>query len=578
MKKLFTDVIYAVLRYFLPHDKVVVLRTGTRREKADLDLLLDPVRDILRDRLVVVGLGGSLYAQFQTLIQIAKAKVLLVHASKVETLLPEVLNCTDVLVYNRQKGKLIVKKNKGAIRTYNYPTSEYSKLSPIQSYLVHFSRFGCKASWLERNADELLNGNLFKVLYPEAIIAVFVRFIKFLFAQLNSATKKIFAQICTIFLQAFFKFSPCDKKKIVIRSCHHQYNCNPKAIAEAIFADKDFSGWQFVWLLEPNPATKIEAFPSRLQLVKNRSIKAKWHLATAAVVIDNSVMRDIGYVNRRQIVIQTWHGSLGIKRFDGAWNDATGRANDRKTTWCISNSKFESDVYRDTYWKHTDILELGHPRNTIFFKEKMEIDAKVRSSLGIPADKKIVLYAPTFRDAYRGKAGSTSLNKLSPYSLNRGLLLQSLRARFGGDWCLLNRYHFHLKKFADFKKEIGDSNVINVSEYPDIQDLLRVADVVITDYSSLIFDFLLTGKPAFIFATDLEHYVTQERAFFYPIESTPFPIAETNEDLSKNILTFDSEKYAERSAAFLKDKGCIDGPNATLELIDKIKDKLHVGK
>ena len=117
-------------------------------------------------------------------------------------------------------------------------------------------------------------------------------------------------------------------------------------------------------------------------------------------------------------------------------------------------------------------------------------------------------------------------------------ILQTLREKFGGDWVIAIRLHPHVKKYSEELYEFGEY-VVDASYYPDIQELLVSSDIAITDYSSCIFDFMLSKKPGFIFATDIKEYNT-ERGFYYPLESTPFPVASTNDTLAENIRNFDS--------------------------------------
>lgn len=108
-----------------------------------------------------------------------------------------------------------------------------------------------------------------------------------------------------------------------------------------------------------------------------------------------------------------------------------------------------------------------------------------------------------------------------------------------------------------------------MTKYPDIQELLAVADCMISDYSSCIFDYLLTKRPAFLFTTDIEEYNT-ERGFYYPLETTPFLIAHDNDELMLNIKNFENAKYIEKCNSFLNDKGCIENGTASEKVADLI--------
>lgn len=140
--------------------------------------------------------------------------------------------------------------------------------------------------------------------------------------------------------------------------------------------------------------------------------------------------------------------------------------------------------------------------------------------------------------------------------------------RFGGTWKVLVRLHPTVREEAE--KLRRSANVIDLSEYPDMQEIMLIADAAITDYSSWIYDYILSGKPGFIYATDIGSY-DQERGFYYPLSSTPFPIAKNNDELENNILSFDETRYRAEAEAFLKDKGCFEHGDASRRTADLIE-------
>lgn len=155
-------------------------------------------------------------------------------------------------------------------------------------------------------------------------------------------------------------------------------------------------------------------------------------------------------------------------------------------------------------------------------------------------------------------------------------MLGALKEKFGGDWKILVRMH---PNFVRYQNRLipQNENIINVSEYPDIQELLVAADIAITDYSSCIFDFMLSRKPGFIYASDIKEF-DNDRGFYYPLTSTPFPVATHNEELRKNILNFDYETYKIKVEEFLKDKGCMEDGHASERTVDLIEQIMNEGK
>ena len=151
------------------------------------------------------------------------------------------------------------------------------------------------------------------------------------------------------------------------------------------------------------------------------------------------------------------------------------------------------------------------------------------------------------------------------------LLIDNLKKCFGGDWVVILRLHPHLANIKNQSLLHSDNrNVVNANQYPDIQELLVATDIGITDYSSWIFDFMLSRKPAFIYAEDIEKYNT-DRGFYYQLETTPFPIATNNFELVENIKNFDYKQYEIKVDEFLQEKGCMEDGLASKRVVDLIE-------
>ena len=351
------------------------------------------------------------------------------------------------------------------------------------------------------------------------------------------------------------------------------YSCNPKYITEEII--RRGLRYDIVWLVSKN--SNVGDIPENIEIVDINDVKiCLKKLAEAHIWIDNnrkSKLFNKGLIKKEgQFYIQTWHGSLGIKRIgDEVVVQLTSdrlkflelaKIDMSSADVFLSNSIFdEKFLYKNVGCKHK-IQKLGHPRCDVFFLEedrKRRIYERVHSVLGIPNDVKIVAYMPTFRDTGR----------VDCYGIDFESLTKALEAKFGGKWVIVVKVHPKIKRFS--KKIFNFSeNVVDASRYLDAQELLSVVDVCITDYSSCIFDFMLTSRPGFIFATDIEMY-NNERGFYYPLETTPFPIATTNEELASNILNFNEKKYKHDMEMFLKEKGCIEDGHSSERVVDLIE-------
>ncbi|MGN0483273.1 MAG: CDP-glycerol glycerophosphotransferase family protein [Lachnospiraceae bacterium] len=351
---------------------------------------------------------------------------------------------------------------------------------------------------------------------------------------------------------------PVNPKKIVVDNYMGSgYGCNCKyVIAQLLQEHKDLD---IVWVVQ-NIEQQRHEFPEGVRLVTYKSQEAFYEYATAKIWLANYHV--VQYLNLglekkpEQIYIQMWHGSFGIKKIENDCSLLTvdpnwvyyAKKNAAYTDYWISNSAFESDVYRHAFWQVNQILEYGHPRNDILVQLPEEKRRQVRKKLGLEAEEYSVLYVPTFRDN----------EQIEGFTLDYEKAAKALEKRFGGRWKMWIRMHPRMKTFA--KQVIPQADFIcDVTEYPDIQELLLAADVVITDYSSCIFDFLLTKKPGFLYATQADSY-DASRGLYYPLTETPFPIASTNEKLEEQILSFDETVYQKKVDAFLKGKGsCEDG-------------------
>lgn len=378
-----------------------------------------------------------------------------------------------------------------------------------------------------------------------------------------------------VILRLMFRHIKVDPKKILFLSFSGNYDCNPKYIAEELINQNVDA--HLVWGVYPKTRTKKPYFPEQVQKELRSTYNFYKEMASAKIIIDNGVSAAHLYFKkkRNQVLIETWHGSLGIKKFGpGANNDyfwfykATKES--AMTNYIISNSDFEDSVYRETFWKKTPIWKFGHPRNDILFcKDQSKIDSFksfIYEKYKIPEGKKLCLYGPTFRDD----------GDLSPYKLDYDRLCEALSKRFGGEWIILTRFHNATKK--KLKDYVFPKNVINVSGYPDIQELMVLVDCGITDYSSWICEYMLTRKPGFTFALDVDEYANHERQLYFQLDELPFPTSSSMDELVHQIEVFDNDKYVSDCNAFIKARGSVDDGLAAARTVAEIKKILNKKK
>ena len=375
----------------------------------------------------------------------------------------------------------------------------------------------------------------------------------------NKIKIKIFSKI---FESNIFKI---DNKKIVFDNfLGRGYGCNPKYIAEEII--EEGLDYDLVWLVNDIN----QEMPSRIRKVKYGSIKALYELATAKIWVDNVRNYKGIHKKKNQFYIQTWHGSMGLKRCEKDVEDTLTKEYVQEAKYdgtiidlLITNNKFQEEYFGENFWYNGEILCCGNPRNDILYKGEHRIFEKVYEYFGIDKNKKIVMYAPTFRK---------ELN-MEVYKFDYEKCCQVLSNKFNEEYVMLIRLHPNISQ-----ESIGikyNEKVKNASNYPDIQELISVVDVIITDYSSLCFDGGLVGKKSFTIAKDFEEYIRNDRRLLYDINDIPFKINTTEEELYENINEFDDEEYKQKLQKFYSKIGVVHNKNASKEVVNIIKKEIE---
>ena len=221
----------------------------------------------------------------------------------------------------------------------------------------------------------------------------------------------------------------------------------------------------------------------------------------------------------------------------------------------ISSSKAFSKQVRDFFWYDGKILESGLPRTDILVNNKNIKNSK----------DNILLYAPTFRDN-----GNTWV-----YNLDYEELRKNLKNKFGGNWKIYIRFHPNISYLQDSIKY--NKNIINATNYGDINNLILKSDILLTDFSSCIFDAMIAGKKTFMYAPDLEEYISQ-RGIDIDFNIVPFSLSKNKEELYKNIENFDLKRYEEKIEDFFKKIGSFEKGTATKEICKAINQEIKEGE
>lgn len=360
------------------------------------------------------------------------------------------------------------------------------------------------------------------------------------------------------------KWQKINEKKIVFVSYYGAgYGDNPKAIANYIIENN--LNFELVWLLDTNKNDGLD-MPKEVKKVKYGSIRSLYELSTAKIWVDNCRKQYFPKKKKGQIYIQTWHGSLALKKIEA---DAPSlpiqyvnmAKNDSSVIDVIlSGCEFKTNVYKNSFWYSGEVLNIGTPRADVFFNEEkiLQNKKKVLDFYNLEDDAKILMYAPTFRQSHN----------LDIYNLDYSKLESVLVHKFGGKWKIIVRLHPNIAHLAD---ELRLPNtVLNVTSYKDMQELLCASDIVITDYSGLMFDFYIMNRPLFLFCTDFNEYTSKDRDLYFDFKELPFDLAKSNGELCDRIKEFDYQKYLSNVEIFRKKIGFCEAGYSCIEIIKYI--------
>jgi CDP-glycerol glycerophosphotransferase len=311
--------------------------------------------------------------------------------------------------------------------------------------------------------------------------------------------------------------------------------------------------------------------PSSATVLRAQSREYYEAVARARYVVTNDHFP--AWFERRpdQICLQTWHGTplkqLGfdvsrlrneVRQFEHEWERQR-----RNWQYVLSPNRFTTPILQRAYDLSGELLETGYPRTDVLAgAEREQRGRELRRRLGLPEHARVVLYAPTYRDQARDLAGR--------YRLDPGLDVERLRAAVGEDTIVLFRKHHYV---VDPVPVTADGFVRDVSAYPDGTEILLAADVLVTDYSSTMFEYANTGRPILFFTYDLDAYRDQIRGFYFDFEATaPGPLLGTTDELGAALRELDavSARYAQRYADFVAAFCELDDGHAAERVVDRI--------
>lgn len=378
----------------------------------------------------------------------------------------------------------------------------------------------------------------------------------------------------------YYLTNTVDNKTIVFESfMGRAYSDSQKAIYKEMLKDDFFKEYTFVWAfkecdkykyLEENNNTKVIEYGSK-DFMKYMA-KAKWW-------ITNSRLPEYLIKKKSQKYIQCWHGTplkrLGfdieveggnalntLKEIKEKYEDDAKRYDYMLSPSAFCTEKFASAFNLKKLNKQDILVELGYPRNDYLFNHTEDDVVKLKNELGIPLDKKVILYAPTWRDnQHEAGVGYT-------YDLN--IDFDRLKEKVGDEYVIIFRTHYFVASQFNFDKYKGF--IFNMSSHDDVNECYILSDIIITDYSSVFFDYANLKRPMLFYMYDLDEYQGKLRDFYFGLDELPGPIVKTQDELEHEILNIKDydKKFNEKYTSFINKFNYLDSGETSKKVIDRI--------
>lgn len=344
------------------------------------------------------------------------------------------------------------------------------------------------------------------------------------------------------YLNKYYNKNTILDKMIIFESyMGRQYSCSPKALYEEMLNNEEYKDYIKIWAFKKPGEYENLLNNENTFIVKYKSEEYYKAYSQAKYWVSNSRIPNEIKKDDKQVYIQCWHGTplkkLGfdIENYVGTKTSTKDlyrnyRIDAERYNYIISPSKFFTEKITSAFnlksiGKENVFVEKGYPRNDYLYTFTNEDNKKIKSKLNIPTDKKVILYAPTWRE-----------NQHKPgvgYTYDLGLDFDLLKKQLEKDYVILFRAHYFISNIFDFKKYEGF--IIDASKYDDINHLYTVSDMLITDYSSVFFDYANLKRPILFYMYDFEEYKNKMRDFYLSIDELPGPIIKNEKELTGEI-------------------------------------------
>ena len=379
---------------------------------------------------------------------------------------------------------------------------------------------------------------------------------------------QLFLAVILIGVQQLLFFVPVKKSRIMLFAYKREgLSCNPKYIALQL-KEKYGDDAELIWL-SMYPNTCDDARLLGFKVIKYNSLQNIIMYLRTNVFITNDCF-PVWASHLNHVWINTWHGAMNYKHIGYEYIEPMNWTvwklfllKNRQADYFLAGSKFFAENTVDSFQYDPKIfLASGLPRNDLLVNQTVDKAELRRRILGDHLDPSthLVMYAPTFRLG----------EKPSTHELDINSCLEILEKRFGGHWVMLFRNHVFIKDSCADSQQF-----IDVSGYKDMQELLYISDVLISDYSSCMYDFILQRRPCFVYAPDMEQYREHDRSFAYSPDKWPYSIAVTNTQLQNNILNYNQACFEKKVSQHFADTCSYDkgtACNSIISLIEQLCD------
>lgn len=375
------------------------------------------------------------------------------------------------------------------------------------------------------------------------------------FLKHNHAFYKLFNVSASTFMKVWGWFVSTDDRMIIFSAHSRKYNDSPKTIYEYMYPKPQFKGYKYVWALEdpdnvdiPGPAIKVKADTRKYFKL---TLKAKYWITCV------NIERGLHYKKKGCQYLNTWHGCS----INHCGNAVPGRKDfDFKAVdfMCYESEYHKKILMRDFLVREDALIPTGLPRNdALYHTTKDEIEF-LKKKLGLPLDKKMILYAPTWRD---------STDNGQTYAIKPPINIDYWEQELKDDYVVMLRTHSYTNKLLgiEFNDFIRDFTL-----YPAINDLFKVADILISDYSSCIADFSILERPIICFAYDYEDYRVT-RGLYLDLEKVmPSGVKRSEQEVVTQIKTMNYDDECRKTREMIKNQITNIGGQATEICVKKM--------